>query len=149
MTNQSEVEKLIEPITLGVIVAALVAKALDRAEDEAVDRGMGVVRHAVDALRERFSREGDQEAQQALERLVDVPDNPELTRSFAGLLDERAERSPELRAELETLVGDARSAGVDIDSITQAAVGDGNVQVAGVNDSQVNVSQAQASKFRS
>jgi hypothetical protein len=139
---------MIEPITLGVIVAALVAKALDRAEDEAVDRGVGVVRHAVDSLRERFSREGDQEVQQALERLADVPDSPKLMRSFADLLDERAERSSELRAELETLVGDARSAGVDIDSITQAAIGDGNVQIAGMNNSQVNVSQGQAPKFR-
>jgi hypothetical protein len=134
---------MMEPITLGVIVAALVAKALDRAGDEVVDGGVGVLRHAVDSLRERFSREGDQEARRALERLADVPDSPKLMRSFADLLDERAERSPELRVELETLVRDARGAGLDIDSITQTATGDGNVQIVGVDNSQVNVSQGQ------
>jgi hypothetical protein len=137
---------MVEPITLGVIVAALVAKALDRAEDETVDRGLGLMRHAVDSLRQRFLHEGDHEAQQALERLADVPDSPKLVRSFAELLDERSERSPELRAELEALVGDMRSAGLDINSITQAAIGDGNVQIAGVNNSQVNVGQSQAPK---
>lgn len=136
-----------EPITLGVIVAALVAKALDRAEDEAVDRGVGIVQHAVDSLRGRFSQDGDQEAEQALERLTNVPDSPRLMRSFADLLDERAGRSPDLRVELEQLVEDAKSAGVDIGAITQTAVGDGNVQIAGVNNSQVDVGRPRPSKL--
>jgi len=135
---------MMEPVTLGVIVAALIAKALDRAEDEAVDRGVGVVRRAVSSLRERFSREGDQEAQQALERLAEVPDSPKLMRTLGDLLDERAERSPEVRAELERLVKDAKSVGMDIGSITQTAIGDGNVQIAGLNNSQVNVDRGRA-----
>lgn len=35
---------MVEPVTLGVIAAALVAKALDRAEDDAVDAGEGALR---------------------------------------------------------------------------------------------------------
>jgi hypothetical protein len=139
---------MVEPITLGVIAAALIAKALDRAEDDAVDRGVGVVRRGLTALRERFSRENDQEVQQALAQLAEASDSPNLMNSLGELLDERAKRSPELRAELEALVKDAENAGWDVGSITQIAIGDGNVQIADVNTSQINVGQGSVRRDR-
>jgi hypothetical protein len=139
---------MVEPVTLGVIIAALVAKALDRAEDEAVDRGAGVMRRAVGTLREWFSRQGDAEGQLALERVADVSDSPKLVRTLAELLDERAERFPEFRAELQALKDEAQGAGLDIGTITQMATGDGNVQIAGTNNSQINVDRGPASRPR-
>ncbi|HEY7934886.1 MAG TPA: hypothetical protein VID48_13790 [Solirubrobacteraceae bacterium] len=127
-------------MTLGVIVAALVAKALDRAEDRVVEDGEGVLRRVVGALRERFSRADDQVAAAALGRVEDAPDSPRRVREFAKLLDERAADDEVFRGELQELVEQARTAGVDIGSIVQVAVGDQNVQVAGLVDSEVDVS---------
>lgn len=129
-----------EPVTLGVIVAALVAKALDRAEDHVVEDGEGVLRRVIGALRERFSRADDQAGKTALERVEDAPDSPTRVRELAILLDERAADDPALRSELQALVKQAHTAGVDIDSIVQVAVGDQNVQSAGLVGSDVNVS---------
>jgi len=131
---------MVEPVTLGVIVAALVAKALDRAEDRVVEDGEGVLRRVVGALRERFSRANDKAATTALDRVEDTPDSPTRVRELATLLDERAADDPVFRGELQELVEQARAAGVDIGSIVQAAVGDQNVHVAGLIDSEVNVS---------
>ena len=46
---------MVEPVTLGVIAAPLVAKALDRAEDDTVDAGEGALRRLIGFLRRRFS----------------------------------------------------------------------------------------------
>jgi hypothetical protein len=128
----------VEPVTLGVIVAALVAKALDRAEDRVLEDGQGVLRNLVGTLRERFSRADDQAASMALERVADAPDSPTRVRELAELLDERA-GDPEFRGELQALAEQARTAGVDVGSIIQAVMGDQNVQAAGLVDSEVNV----------
>jgi len=132
---------VVEPITLGVVVAALAAKALERAEDAAVDEAAGVVRRIVDALRSRFGDSGDDEGATALDRLADAPDSPARMRALAELVDRRADRSPALRDELDALAKEARRAGVDVDSISQAAIGNQNVQIAGLNDSQVTIAQ--------
>jgi hypothetical protein len=130
---------VVEPVTLGVIVAALVAKALDRAEDRVLDDGEGVLRRLVGALRERFSRADDQVGTTALERVADAPDSPTRVREFADLLDERAAADPVFHGELQALVEQARAAGIDVGSISQVALGDQDVQVAGLVDSEVNV----------
>jgi len=129
----------VEPVTLGVVVAALVARALGRAEDKAVDEGEGVLRRLVGALRQHFSGAGDQTGTAALERVEDAPDSPTSVRDLAMLLDDRAAGDAAFRGELEGLVEQARAAGVDVDSISQVAVGDQNVQAAGLIDSLVNV----------
>lgn len=131
---------MVEPLTLGVIVAALVAKALDRAEDQAIEGGEGAIRRLVGLLRERFSGTQDEAASTALVKLEDVPDSPTLVRHLAEVVDQRADTDPGFRAELESLVREARSDGVDVDSIAQVAVGDQNVQSADLVDSDVNVS---------
>lgn len=128
-----------EPVTLGVIAAALVAKALDRAEDRVVEDGEGVLRRLVGALRERFSRADDQAGMTALKRVADAPDNPTRERELAELLDERAAGDPVFHGELQALVKQARIAGVNVGSIIQVAVRDQGVQVAGLVGSKVNV----------
>ncbi len=133
---------MVEPVslTLGAIVAALVAKAVDRAEDRAVEDGEGVLRRVVGLLRERFSSRDDESAATALARLEDAPDSPTRVRELAVAVDRAAEADPALRSGLEALVSEARSAGIDVESISQTAWGNQNVQTAGLVDSEVNVS---------
>ena len=134
-----------EPITLGTVIAALIAKSVSRAEDGAVETGVKVMRKALSTVRDWFSREDDKEGQQVLESLEGLPDSPALTGALAGVLDERAARYPDLCAQLEALKREAQGAGVDVDSVVQVAIGDGNVQVEAHN-SQVNVNQPPTSR---
>jgi hypothetical protein len=132
---------MVEPVslTLGAIVAALVAKAAERATERAVDGGEGVLGRLLAALRERFSGAANEAAGDALTRVQEVPDSPSRLRALAALIDERAQGDAELRSELETLVAQARGTGVDVDTISQLAWGNQNVQAAGLVDSEVNV----------
>ena len=127
---------MVEPVSVGAIVAALVAKALDRAEDGVIDDAIKVARKAVATLRRRFS--GDAVAETVLESLVGTPDSERRAKELAELLDARAQNSPELLNELRVIIGEAKGAGVYIGSSEQVAEGDGNVQVLSL-DSQVNV----------
>jgi hypothetical protein len=133
---------VVEPISLslGAIVAALVARASDKVADDAVEAGEGAVSKLVAAVRRRFSRDRDELAAEALARVEDVPDSPSRVKALADVVDERAQRDDDLRSEFEQLVAEARGAGVKVDSITQSAFGNQNVQIAGVSDSQINVS---------
>jgi len=133
-----------EPVTLGVIVAALAAKALARAEDETVGAGFAAARKLVETLRRRFASAMDDDGAAALDRLADAPDSASRASALATLVDDRAGGSPGLREELEALVKEARDGGVDVDSISQAAQGSQIVQNAGINNSEVNVSQGPA-----
>lgn len=133
---------MVEPVSLslGAIVAALIARASDKVADDAVEAGEGALSKLVAAVRRRFSRERDEPAAEALAKVEDVPDSPRLVKALADVVDDRAQKDGDLRAELEQLVAEARGAGVKVDSITQSAFGNQNVQIAGVSDSQINVS---------
>lgn len=133
---------MVEPVslTLGAIVAALVARAAERAADDAVEGGESVLRRLVAALRARFSGAADRAAGDALARVQEVPDSPSRVRALGAVIDERVEGDAGLRSELEALVAQARGAGVDVERISQVAWGDQNVQAAGLVDSEVNVS---------
>jgi hypothetical protein len=133
---------LVEPLTLGAIAAALAARALTRAEDRVVEGGESALRRVFDALKRRFSEAEEEAGSSALERLEDAPDSPQRIRELAQLLDERADAVPGLRRELEALVEDVRGAGIDVDSVSQTALGDQNVQAAGMVNSEVNVTFA-------
>jgi hypothetical protein len=132
---------VVEPISVGVVVAALLAKALNRAEDGVVDGGFEVAQKAIERLRQRFSREGDTEAAKALENLVDVPGGEGREKSLAALLEERAARSTELGNELKAIIEQGEEAGMAIGSIEQVAEGDGNSQVGGISNSEININQ--------
>ncbi len=132
---------MVEPVSVGVIVAALLAKALNRAEDGVIDNGVEAARKAVEALRQRFSHAGDAEAEQALESLAEVPDSVRRKEALADLLEERARESVELREELEAIAEQIEEAGVRIGDIKQVAEGEGIVQNAGNVNSQIKVDQ--------
>lgn len=130
---------MVEPVSVGVIVAALLAKALERAEKGVIDSAVEVAKKAFEGLRERFSREGDAEAEQALQHLAEAPDSKPREQALAVLLEERAARSSDLREELETIVKQAERAGM---AIEQMAVGDHNLQIGGdISGSEINVNQ--------
>jgi hypothetical protein len=128
-----------EPVTMGAIVAALVAKALSRADDRVADGGEAVLGRLVDVVRRRFSGANDREGTEALEHVEFAPDSPQLVGELAKLLDERVAGDPEFRGELEVLVKDARAAGIDVNAISQVAAGEQIVQNAQVEDSQITV----------
>lgn len=132
-----------EPVTLGIIVAALIAKGLDRAEDGVVDGAVQAARKAVKALRGRFT--GDREAEQAIDRLVEAPDNEERKNALAAVLEDRAAGSTELRAEMQAIVEQFKGAGVRIGDIEQTAEGNENVQNAGIANSQITISRGPGS----
>jgi hypothetical protein len=131
-----------EPVslTLGAIVAVLVAKAEDKAAESGVDAAAGVVRRLAGWLRDRFSRDKDEAGASALARVADAPDSPSRIRELADVVDRRAESDSDFRTALETLVAEARSAGAEVGPITQTSWGNQNVQSAGVTDSEIHVS---------
>jgi hypothetical protein len=128
-----------EPVTLGMIVAALVAKASSRAEGRVIDEGEAALARLVGVLRRRFSGADDQQGTEALEHVELAPDSPKLVGELAVLLNERAAGDPAFRGELEALVKDARAAGVDVNVVSQVATGEQIVQTAQVERSQITV----------
>jgi hypothetical protein len=132
---------VVDPVTLGTVVAALISKALDKAENAVVDEGTGVLQRLVGAVRQRFARTNDKAADHALDQVEDAPDSPSRARDLGVMLDEAMASDPEFRAELAGLVEEARRAGVDVGSITQTATGNQNVQIADAHQSTINVTQ--------
>jgi hypothetical protein len=131
-----------------VVVAALLAKALNRAEDGVVDSGVEVARKAVEALRRRFSREGDAEAGQALEGLVEASDSKRREAALADLLEDRAAGSAELLGELKAIAERIEATGVRIGDIKQEAQGTNVVQNAGITNSEIKIDQGAAPRSR-
>src|SRR4051812_113523 len=130
--------RMVEPVSLslGAIVAALVAKAVGRAADDAVEGCESMLRRLVAALRERFAGAGDEPAREALTRVQEAPDSPSRVEALAREIDQRAQTDRELRSELEALVAQARRGGVNVEQISQSAWGDQNAQAAGLVDSE-------------
>jgi hypothetical protein len=126
-------------LTLGAIAAALIARALGRAEDRAVDAGEGVLRRLLGLVRRRLG-DGDEEGGRALERVEQAPRSEAEIAALAQLLDRRLEREPEFRREVGALVEEAKAAGVDVGSITQVAYGDQSPQFGNVVGGEVNIS---------
>ena len=134
-----------DPITVGVVAAALVQKALDRAEDGAVHAGASALRKLVGWLREHLHPQG----QQALDRVESVPDSPSLIQALAGEIDaadRQAGQESDFARELRELIDEVRQAGagagVDVDRVVnQTAWGNQNVQVANSTGVEVNHGQ--------
>lgn len=126
-------------LTLGAIAAALIARALNRAEEKAVDESEGALRQLVEFVRGRLFGIDDEKGSAALERVKDAPDSPSRVEGLARLLDERADSEPEFRHELKTLVEEAQGAGVDVEGAVQSAFGSQIVQNSNVSDSEINI----------
>jgi hypothetical protein len=133
---------MVEPVslTVGALVAALVTKAAQTAGEQAVEGGAGALGRLVSRLREHFRATHDDTGGAALARVEDAPDSPSRALELATVLDQHAARDSAFEAELQSLVREAQSAGVDIEAVTQTVWGNQNVQVAGLVDSDVNVS---------
>lgn len=134
---------MIEPLTLGAIAAFLAAKAMERAGDEVVDAGAKAMHRVLKSLRRYFQSE-DPEGAKSLERLSEAPDSPSRIGELAKAIDAAADRSPELRGELETLIRETQQAGIAIDSINQSAEGQGNIQIAGIANSEIAIGERPA-----
>ena len=133
-------------VTLGVLAAALVAKALDRAQGKAVDQGEGALKRLVELVRGRLSGAGDKEGSKALERVEEVPDSKSRIEALALLLEKQVDDEPEFRRELKALVEEAEGAGVDVKSIVQVTYRGQSPQFANVSDSEINISYGGAGK---
>jgi Spy/CpxP family protein refolding chaperone len=123
-------------LSLGAVVAALVAKAADRAEDGVVDAAATALSRLVNWVRTHLGGG----SHSPLERLTDAPDSPSRIRALAEEIDQRASGDDQFRKELQALVEQAQSAGVDVASVSQVAWGDQNVQNANVTGSDIRVS---------
>ena len=130
---------MVDPVSLGAITTGLIVKAVDRAEDDALDAGSGALRRLLGFLRDRFSHDVDAPASTALARVEDAPDSPSRRQELAAAIAALAQRDEEFHTELERLIGEARQAGIEVGS-SQTATGDQNVQAAGLIDSEVHVS---------
>lgn len=133
---------MVEPVslTIGVVVAALVTKAAEKAGEELTEGAAPVLVRLVGWLRKRFSGKSDDGALAALAQLEDAPDSPSRAAALARVVDERVQTDPEFRVELARLVEQVKAAGVAVTSVTQIASGDQDVQVADVQGSTVTVS---------
>ena len=120
---------------LGAAAAALIAKALDRVEDKAVDQGEGALQHLVERVRARLSGVSDE----VLEKVEEVPDSRSRVEALEKVLDVQIEGDSDFRSELSALVEEAEGAGVDVRSAIQIAYGSQSPQFQKIYDSQINV----------
>ncbi len=127
-----------DPVTLSVVVAALAAKVLDRAEDAAINEAGSALGRLLKAVRAKLSG-GSPEDMAALAAVEAAPDSPKKIDGLAKALQRQATGDEAFLGELERLVGEVKAAGIDVESIVQSAVGDGNVQVAGVSGSNISI----------
>lgn len=126
-----------EPVSLSIVVAALIAKALARAENQAVDEASGAVGRLFAVVRGRLSH-GTAEDQAALAGVQAAPDSPKQVEKLVAAL-ERQSTDDEFRGELQKLLDEARAEGVPVEKIVQTAVGFGLVQIGNVTGSSINV----------
>jgi hypothetical protein len=77
---------VVDPVSLGAITTGLIVRAVDRAEDDALDAGSGALRRLLGFVRDRFSRDGDAPASTALARVEDAPDSPSRLRELAAVI---------------------------------------------------------------
>jgi hypothetical protein len=126
-------------VMLGAAAAALIAKALDRAEDEAVDQGEGALRRLVQLVRGRFSAAEDTAGSEALEKVEEVPDSKSRIEALERALEAQAAGDPGFRRELGALVQEVEDGGVDLKSAVQTAYGAQSPQFQGIYGSEINI----------
>lgn len=128
-------ETTVEPISIGVIAAALIAKAFDRAEDGVVDATTRALSKLVGWIRSKFTGDGSV----TLARVEAAPDSPKRLTALATAIDHQAQSDEGFRSELLALVRDAERDGVDVRSVTQQAWGIQNVLVANARGADIRV----------
>jgi hypothetical protein len=125
-------------LTLGGVVAGLVAKSVDVLSDRLVTGAANTLGRLVDRLRAQFDSHGDAEATRVLDELQAVPDSPSRLKIFADTVDGHL-RDMGFRADLEGLVAELGAAGANVEQLVQSAWGNHITQIGSVRDSEVNV----------
>jgi len=126
----------VDPIALGVVVAALVSKLAARAEDGAVDATFRAIANLASWLRERLPGG----PQSALVRVEEAPDSPKRLQALADEIEARVAIDPEFRNELQVMVEAVQAAGVNLVSVSQQVWGNSNVIIANASASDIRVS---------
>ena len=131
---------MVDPVsmTVGAVVAALVTRAAEKAGDNLADGATSSLGKLVVWLRGKFS--GNPGDSMALKQLEEAPDSPARMKALAAAVDARASSDDDFRLQVQRLVAEAEQAGVPVQSITQTAWGDGNVQLGSIGSgSSVNI----------
>lgn len=107
---------MVEPkaLTLGTIVAALVAEAAQRSPADASAHA-----ELVDMIRRRFAESEDEQASSALAQVESKPASAPEARELAALVDERSAWDARFRTYLARQVAEARDEGVDVSAIVK------------------------------
>jgi len=126
-----------DPLTLGVVVAALVTGAANKAGENLADAANNAVGRLVGWLRDWFARDGDQPAAQALATAQEYYDSDRARQQLAAVLGAHAAADAGFKADLERLVADAQQHGADVTTITQTVWGNQNVQNADITGSTI------------
>jgi Sec-independent protein translocase protein TatA len=126
-----------EPVSLSIVVAALVAKALNRAEDETLDEAGSALGRLVGAVRRRLAG-GTAEDRAALAGVEIAPDSPKQVQRLTAALERQAE-DKDFQEELQRLVEETDAAGVPVGSIVQSAIGSDIVQIGNATSSTISV----------
>jgi hypothetical protein len=132
---------MVEPLSasLGVVVAALIVKAAEKAGEAAVEGGAGALSRLVAAVRQRFSSAGDAQATATLERVEDPPVGAKQRDALAEVIDAYAAEDGGWAEQLQALIGEADRGGVDVSGVVQQVYGNHNVTIADVMASTINI----------
>jgi len=132
---------MVEPvsISLGILAASFVAKAVEEAGSQAAEAGVRALAKVRDVVLARFRRTSDDQALTALDQLTEVPDSPTRLRALADAIERHAGVSPEFATELQSLI-DSLDAAKGGDRVIQQAWGNA-IQVAQVHGSTVNINR--------
>lgn len=134
---------VVDPVSLsiGALAVAFVVKAVEKAGENVGGGLPGAVGRVREWLSERFSRQNE-DASQALKLVEAVPDSPSRLRALAELIDHQAETDSVFKTELQELIAQAQTSGVDMNAVSQIAQGIGIVQIAHTSNSTITVNQA-------
>ncbi|MGH8932901.1 MAG: hypothetical protein ACRDZO_20330 [Egibacteraceae bacterium] len=101
-----------DPVTLGLTIAALVAKkALEQVGEQAGDAGWGLLTSVSERMRGWFVRRGDEAGVRALDVVEAAPDSSRAMEALAGAVTDAAREDAEEAGGLAELVGQVERAG--------------------------------------
>lgn len=105
----------VEPVTLGVIAATVIAKAMEKASDRAAEGAVDAAGSSVQKLlawtRNRFS------GRQELAQVEKVPDSPSRVQALGEVIDAELVEDPPARSQLHTMIEAIRSSGSTVYNI--------------------------------
>lgn len=135
---------MMDPLTLGVVAAALVVKASEKSGEKLVDAGTAGLKRFVGWLREQFAQSGQASDATVLAKVESAPDSPSREQALADLINQRSEEDGAFKEKLADLIEQLRTEDGQVEQTVQSAVGNQNVQNANTHGSTVNISYGTA-----